>query len=485
MRITPAFRALLVAKHGMDAAASDHDARDFAGRLIGRGEINLEDDDVKQSLTPEAATAVKSLVREAISELSGDNAPRGVKAGAPSAKDIFGGSPPGNGSMNVTVKTASEMYCAKKSIGAHTRTGQPVTNERGAQVELPSQRELALFGAFYKHFGKRRGIDVRWTEHDRELMEDLFQKHQWVGTINNEYHESISGLEVKALLSDSTSGGLEINPIVFDDLIVTFPLLHSEFYPYVDLRPLPRGSNVEGASVGNPTVSWGPPEGTSIAPFDTDSLVAEINTSIYPIQGAVEMGKDLLSDSPVDVGRTIFDNIGQSLMAELDKVIVLGSGTNQPTGIFNASGIASVTPAGGAGAPIEVDDIEGLMFGVAKQYRKPGRCSFFSNDTTYKRVRGIPVDSSSDARRIFGMSHNDYVVFDCPWRVQNDITNPYLGFGDLKSYRLYRRGGHESEYITGSYDLAKRNMIALIVRGRYGGRVMNANAFAKITNSQA
>jgi HK97 family phage major capsid protein len=219
--------------------------------------------------------------------------------------------------------------------------------------------------------------------------------------------------------------------------------------------------------------------------FDTSDLAAALDSTVFNVNCAVEVGLDFLSDSPADVGRRLTENIGQRMLAELDYVIPNGNGTTQPQGIFAASGVTSVPSTNGNAGPWTVADYEALMFSVGKQYRNRAlRPVFLANDTTYSRARGIAV-GASDQRRVFGMDHQSYSLLEHPFKVQNDIPNTRAAFGALAKYRMYRRVGQSVKFETGGKELTRKNLGLLVVRGRYGGRVVDANAFAKITDGQS
>ncbi len=196
----------------------------------------------------------------------------------PNPSTVFGGS---NGSPRV--KAASERYTNTKATGKHVRTGDGVKDFQGRDVMLPSELELAKAGAWLKRLAAKSGQfgSVTLNDHEKQLLDEMIEKDAFCGDFGGTYETSVTGDRVKTLLSDSTSGGVEINPTFFDDMVVTFPLLHSELLPYVDNRSVPRGSSIETASVGNPSVAWGTAEGTAINLFDTASLIADINTSIH------------------------------------------------------------------------------------------------------------------------------------------------------------------------------------------------------------
>jgi hypothetical protein len=130
-----------------------------------------------------------------------------------------------------------------------------------------------------------------------------------------------------------------------------------------------------------------------------------------------------------------------------------------------------------------------LYFGIPKEYRNsPGaRFIYVSTDTSYKRARGIPVDSSNDARRIFGMDQKSYTVFDNPYRITSaaGVTNAEIAGVMMNYYRMYRRQGVEVRVETGGESLARTNQQLIVVRARYGGQMEFGAAMAKITDSQA
>src|SRR4051812_3437975 len=125
------------------------------------------------------------------------------------------------------------------------------------------------------------------------------------------------------------------------------------------------------------------------------------------------------------------------------------------------------------------------MFGIGKQYRNPAmRPAFITNDTSYRRARSIPV-GAADARRVFGMDEQSYMLLDYPVCVNNSVSNAYAMFGALAKYRLYRRQAQEVRFETAGKTLALANTVLLVVRGRFGGKVVDANAFSFSDNWQA
>ena len=401
----------------------------------------------------------------------------------------------GNGG-HVNVKAPSEKYSEKRYTANHVKTGKPVFDAVHQQeCQSMSEAASARHGVLLKHLANRAGINCPLSEHERSLLDEVCQKQTWCGKIGSEFYDEIGGhSNVKAILDDTVvlgSGGLEIVPIEFDSDIISFPLLTGELYPLVDIHPVSRGRRIEGASIGTPTLAWGGGDGTQITVFTTTAMVNPLDTDIFVADGAIEIGRDFLSDSPVAVGSVLTGLVGERLQNELDLVIANGNGTTQPTGIFQAAGVGAVVTANGAAGPPTLGDFTNLMFGVDKQYRRPNlNPTYISNDTTYARSRQIAVDPaavSTDQRPVLAdvNSFSNYQSLGWKHAVENNLTNPVACFCAMKKYRLYRRIGLEIRFETGGSYLATRNLALLVYRARYGGRLMDANACARWANGQA
>jgi len=404
------------------------------------------------------------------------------------ATKLFGG-------PSIRVKDESEKYTNKRHVGRHVKSGEEVFNPfTGQLAEIPSESDYAKAEVLLKHLAQRSGLfpGLVLPEHEKSLLAEMATNDPWCGMVAGEHHENVKG--VKALIDDATSGGIEIVPLPLDTNIVTFPLLSGELLPFVDLQPLDKGRRIQAGSIGNPTISWGQGDNTEVSLFDTTSLVASLDSTVFGCAVAVEVGRDFLSDAGVNVGQTLVANIGERLANELDKIIATGNGTTQPEGIFTASGLGTVNTENGAAGPPTFADYVTAAFAIDKQYRNRAyRPRFLTNDTSYQRSRAIKIDTASpstDQRPVLAPNSanagfEDYVTLGWPHSIQNDVPNASCCFGALSKYRLYRRVGMEVRWVDGGETLARKNLVLLVVRGRYAGRVMDANAFATWTDGQS
>lgn len=522
--VTPKLKQYMVENHGVANDATDEVVNKTIADLLLEGKLDIAK--VKELTKADADAATKKVSEivdeklgkldkyfsdldaklEGLAKTHGNTESKEAKEAVEKAYE--------SGAASVRVKSAVERYDDTRTAATFDKSSNPyLAKAFGGQsitkhmedlpyvLDMPTPRAKAIAGAVFKkkaldamrEAGRHVPEAFRMNEHDRELLKYAAHECKWVGDFSGHTYdaENLKEMHIKAILDDSTSGGLEAVPIEFDAAVILTPLLNGELFPLVNITTVTR-RRIEATKVGNPTMSWGPADGTAIGLFNTDTFISAFDNNIHPITGAIEMGEDFLADSPLAIGSIVVRNYGERFKQEMDHVIALGDGTTQPEGWFTTSGVTSVTPTSAGNAPT-VSDYEGLMFGVGKEYRQEAgmppnsRAVFIGNDTSYSRARGIPVDSSSDARRIFGLDEHIYSLFGFKYAIANNLTNPYYGFFCMNRYRMYRRQGLEVKFVTSDTDwqLARENKTGLVVRARFGGAPELAGAGAKIITGQS
>lgn len=405
---------------------------------------------------------------------------------------------------NVRVKAVSELY--DMSCKSATKAdGSPLMmkGEHGVasrELNHPSQFAKAVSGAWLKFMISRQATKdaqqiphwAKMTEHDWALVKHAANEMPFIGPVGmtNEDGDSdtaaggwakgmrLNEMQVKTLLDDSTSGGLEAVPIVFDDIAILTPLLNGELFPLVDVRTTTR-RRVEGFAMGNPSVYW-TAEGSTPSVFDTASFISAFDTTVYPCTGTMEVGLDFEADSPVAIADLLINRYGQRMATELDDVIATGNGTNRPLGIFNTIGLTTLTTANGTGGPWTIGDLDKLYYGVDPAFRQEAadRLVFVGNDVTYQRLRSIQV-GSADQRRVLGMGYlgpGRPMINDVMYARNSTIDNAALAAVCMNRYVMYRRAGFSVRRETGGTTLAAKNLSQYIFRMRIGGQLNHASA---------
>lgn len=532
-------KAFLVEKHGLAADADDAAAKTLAKSKVASGEIDL--DDYTAMLTPKAGTAspvdrlaellkqkgavtvgataatpeeVDAIARASMANAAGSQGlPRGTESPVDPSK-VFGGAVNhanedngSGGGSNPRVKRASEQYDSTKSrkIYPHETflghkswnplAGQDVTFE-GRPAYNQSQLEKAQSGVWIKHqLYAGAGMRNMLNDHEKDLLAELLQKGEFVG----DYHDpnadggsvylrqprKLAGWQQKAYLEDTTSGGSYLIPYFFDVDLVTYPLLYGELFPGVDLRELPTSNQVKTPTLANLTTAAGPAEdgSTAITLQTTTSLSTVLTNNVVPFTGSILIGRDMLADTPISLEEEFMKLFNVSQLQYLDYQIALGDGTTGITGIFTTSGTKTATAANSTAGPWTVTDFENIIAALPKQYRSgPKPTVWVSPDSQYFRARGIKV-SSTDQRRIFGYTLDDYKFYNRLWKIENDIGTAKLGYGRLDLFRLFRRKGLQLETSIVGKTLMLLNEALIVARSRWAGSVVDANGWVLVTNA--
>ena len=535
MQLTASLKQLLQSEKGVKPDATEQEYRKAAyGALAADEGFEAKYLETQKSDESKGGAAIVSALEAINKRLESvenrDNPGKGLRSDAPGlpGNEPAGDDPKGPSMFersisagmaeridSVRIKSAKERYDSTKRAmlfpertrdnKSHPLAGKPVMDSHYAkngitphQIHEPSQLDMAAAGAWIK-FGlhqEKGGLSVphqlRMTDHDWDLVQWMLHECEFSGVVHGGViggteadgaiglkSQKLTGMTRKALLDDSTSGGLEAAPIFFDDMLITTPLLHSEFYPKVKVVNITRGRRIEGVSMANVTLGAAT-EGTAITLFNTANFIAAFDTTIFVCMGSIEIGLDFLSDSPIDIASAVATSYQEQQLKWLDDQIVDGDGTTEPEGVLQSSGTTTVNATNGAGGPWTVGDIEALLFGVSKAYKgstDPSKIGFGSNNTTYRRVRGIAV-GTTDQRRVFGMTHEDYKVFERFWGINESFGNREIAFGNWYRYRMYRRAGISVRSTQEGFTAVRSNTMLLTARSRWGGQLEDGAAFA-------
>lgn len=430
-----------------------------------------------------------------------------------SLKRIMSMDPPvDDDGVTVRVKGAWEAYSTTKSAKTfpmtnekgrpHPFAGKPVMDALGGggrPIDDPSELDKAVAGAWAKmqiatsmRGGSRTFGFQALPQHDKELILYAMENMNWGGSsVGNDESDiknrRLTPREQKALIDDATSGGLEAAPIVFDDQVIQAPLLNGELFPLVNKVNIDRGRRIEGVATGKVTGSWGGVDDTSISLFTTTSYVTAFDTTIFRWEGAIKIGLDFLSDTPIDFGQHITAQYGERLLEDLDDVIAAGNGTTQPEGIINKAGTTSVAWGGAT----SIGNYESLRASVSKQEHKAAGNTvvFCGTETSYFRAKALQV-GASDARRLFNSQfpvagYDGYQLMERPYKISAALTNAQIFYAVLGRYRMYVRRGLTMRTSQEGDTLIRANELLISCTARYGGQLERGACAGKTTTAPA
>jgi len=182
------------------------------------------------------------------------------------------------------------------------------------------------------------------------------------------YSGTIGGLKA---LGEGTSaaGGYLVPPAYLQDAIA---LLRRATAPMLDVIQLVPGvtSNLIyiPQQTGVSAVAWTADNATKTS---TDEVFAQIAVNIFTLAGIAKVSNQLLEDSSPAVDSIVRNDLSRGLNIELDRAVLNGSGTGQPTGILNTAGVTTNVASAQTAASIFDDIFAALGRFQATYYGQP------------------------------------------------------------------------------------------------------------------
>lgn len=127
-------------------------------------------------------------------------------------------------------------------------------------------------------------------------------------------------------------------------------------------------------------------EGTAMA--EADPAVNKLTMTPYKYGQLLQISRELLEDSAVDIVGFIAKDMARALARVTDTAYVLGSGTNAPMGVVTASGTGVGPTTGTNAAVVTFDNLIDLVYSVNEDYRASG-AEWLFRDATAGTIRKL------------------------------------------------------------------------------------------------
>jgi HK97 family phage major capsid protein len=119
---------------------------------------------------------------------------------------------------------------------------------------------------------------------------------------------------------------------------------------------------------------------------ETDPAFGQVTLSSYKLATLVKASEELVRDAEFDLGGWLASAFGRAFGFAEDDYFLTGTGSSQPTGVINASGIGAVTAA--SATAITSDEVIDTLYAMAPEYRN-GNMAWFCHNSTVKALRKL------------------------------------------------------------------------------------------------
>lgn len=199
------------------------------------------------------------------------------------------------------------------------------------------------------------------------------------------------------------------------------------------------------------TASWVDEEG---AIPESDDAFSQVSIGAYKLATMIKVSEELLNDSVFNLESYIAKEFARRIGAKEEEAFFIGDGTGKPTGIFNATGGASLGVTATSATAITLDEIMDLFYSLKSPYRK--NAVFTMNDATVKAIRKLKDSNGQYLWQPSVTAGEPDTILNRP--VKTSAYVPTLGsgtkpiaFGDFSYYWVADRQGRAFQRLNELY----------------------------------
>ncbi len=193
----------------------------------------------------------------------------------------------------------------------------------------------------------------------------------------------------------------------------------------------------------------------------------------FKLTDLVKVSVELLQDSYFDLEAYIVQEFARAFGAAEEEAFCIGTGTGQPTGIFNATNGGHVGVTAGSATAITLDNLLDLIYALKAPYRKNAK--FLMKDTTVSAIRKLkdnngaylwqPSVQANQPDKLLG-----YDLYTSPYVPEPAAGALPIAFGDFHNYWIADRTGRTVQKLIELY--AGNGQVGFIATERVDGKII-------------
>ena len=222
-------------------------------------------------------------------------------------------------------------------------------------------------------------------------------------------------------------------------------------------------------SVGHSVATW---TAENAAYTESNPTFGQKQIDAFKLTDLVRISVELLQDAEFDLEAYIAAEFARAFGIAEEQAFCVGTGTNQPTGIFTENGGTVGVTAAAANA-ITVDEVISLVYALKAPYRKNAK--FLMNDATVALLRKLkdnngaylwqPSVQAGQPDKLLG-----YPLYTSPYAPLVEGGALAVAFGDFKNYWIGDRAGRTVQRLNELY--ATNGQIGYVATERVDGKVI-------------
>ena len=243
--------------------------------------------------------------------------------------------------------------------------------------------------------------------------------------------------------------------------------------------------NIQIPASGGASAAW---EGETDSNTDGTPTITNISASPTRLGAYGLVSKTLLAqEGNYDVENMVKMDIVNAINQELQVAAIEGTGSSEPTGILNTSGIGSVAGGTNGAAPTQ-DHLIDLEKEVAVDKADIGSLGFLTNPYVRAKLKKTPLDAGS-GQFVWDYRGNDLMGYPVgvSTSVPNDLTKgsatalSAIIFGNFGDMKLLQWAGFD--IVVNPYTNAKTNQLEIVINSFWDVLIRRAVSFAAMKDA--
>lgn len=222
-------------------------------------------------------------------------------------------------------------------------------------------------------------------------------------------------------------------------------------------------------ATGHSTAQW---TAENAAYTESNPTFGQKQIDAFKLTDLCRVSVELLQDSAFDIEDYLMKEFARAFGIAEEEAFCVGTGTNQPTGIFTANG-GTVGVTAAANNAITADELISLVYALKSPYRRNAK--FLMNDATVSIIRKLkdkndaylwqPSLQAGEPDRLLG-----YELYTSPYVPTVAAGALTVAFGDFKNYWIGDRAGRTVQRLNELY--ATNGQIGYVATERVDGKVI-------------
>ncbi|MDW7658133.1 MAG: phage major capsid protein [Bacillota bacterium] len=222
------------------------------------------------------------------------------------------------------------------------------------------------------------------------------------------------------------------------------------------------------------TASWVDEEGQIP---DTDDVFDQVSIGANKLATMIKVSEELLNDSFFNLEGYIAREFARRIGTKEEEAFFIGNGTGKPTGIFNATGGATVGITSVSSTAVTADEVIDLYYALKSPYRR--NAVFTMNEATVKAIRKLKDGAGQYLWQPSLQAGTPDTILNRPLKTSSYVPTmaaaaKAIAFGDFSYYWIADRQGRSFQRLNELF--AATGQVGFRATQRVDGKLVLAEA---------